>query len=97
MNQQNKEMKIQLDTIAKVIRISESVNLGEFFKILNSLFPNEEWKEYRMEAVIENWYNPIIIEREVPIYPIYPSPFWKDPIITYTADNTGVYNLQINQ
>jgi hypothetical protein len=90
-------MKIQLDTTAKVIRIEESVNLGEFIAKLTVLFPDDGWKEYRIEAGFTNWVNPIIIEPHpyTPTYPVFP--WWQQPITISHADNTtGTYNIQIS-
>lgn len=67
-------MNIQIDTVNKVLKLQESVNLGEFSEILLKLFPNNEWKEYKLETntVINNWTSPIIIDRYVP----NPYPWW---------------------
>ncbi len=69
-------MKIQLDTTNKTIKVEDDAVLGELVKILEKLLPKGLWKEYTLEAntVIENWQQPIIIERKV--VPYYPSPIW---------------------
>jgi hypothetical protein len=81
-------MKIQLDTIAKVIKVEGTINLGEFFKAIKDLLPNDTWKEYKLETnTVINWYR-------YPIYDYYPKPYnpypwW--PTITYTVvDNTTI-------
>ena len=67
-------MKLQIDTNAKVIRIEELVNIAEFFTMVKKLFPNDLWKEFKLETnVINNWNSPIIIKE----YPVYPqNPFY---------------------
>lgn len=105
-------MKIQLDTTSKVIRLEESVNLGELQEILEKLLPNDSWKEFKLEPmVISKWSNPIVIDR---YRPSFPYPWWQQPSILYqgttqsstgiakpahTTDNRlnkGVYNLSID-
>ena len=41
-------MKFKIDTDKKEIGIEQSDNLGEFMNILEKLFPDEEWKEYKL-------------------------------------------------
>jgi hypothetical protein len=83
-------MNIQIDTNTKTLKLQESVNLGEFSEILLKLFPNNEWKEYKLETntVINNWSSPIIIDR------YNPYPRWNvNPIIggTYISSNGSEY------
>jgi len=76
-------MKIQLDTIAKTIKIEEAVNLGELTTALEKLLPNGEWKEFKIEVnTTIAWTNPIVIER-----PYHPNP-WEYPWITYQSGGT---------
>ena len=87
-------MKIQIDTNSKTIKLEETVELKELIEMLNNLFPNCMWKEYKLEmAIIQNWNYPntIIIDKTLP-YP-YPwtNPFWYN---TTTSKNT---NEMINQ
>jgi len=80
-------MKIQIDTDNKVLTIEDSVNLGDFIGFLNKLFPNEEWKKFKLEVkVIQNWTNPIIIEREKPSWPN------TQPWITYSNHDKFDYD-----
>lgn len=57
-------MKIQLDSVLKVIRIEENVNLGELVKYLDKLLPKSSpigyWKDFKLETntVIYNWSSP---------------------------------------
>jgi len=68
-------MKLQLDTSAKTIKVDENVNLGDLVKHLDKLLPKDSpfghWKEYEIQTnvVINNWSNPIIIDRWQPSYP----------------------------
>ena len=41
------DMKIQLDTNFKIIKLDESVNLGELQELLEKILPNNEWKNYK--------------------------------------------------
>lgn len=90
-------MKFQIDTTQKTIKIEEEVNLGELFEKLEIMFPNQLWKEYKLEvSVITNWTNPIIITNP-PTYPYYPTtqpyylPYWT---ITSDGQGTSQYNVQ---
>ena len=54
-------MKIQIDTTLKTIKLETSENLGEFFKALELMLPNDLWKEFKLETnTIINWNTPII-------------------------------------
>lgn len=80
-------MKIQIDTDNNILTIEDSVNLGDFIEFLNKLFPNEEWRKFKLEVkVIQNWTNPIIIERE--------KPSWSNtqPWITYSGHDKFDYD-----
>lgn len=57
-------MKIQINTENKSISVLDDVNLNELMENLQKLFPNGEWKEYKLEKLIETSYipsTPIII------------------------------------
>ena len=102
-------MKVQIDTVNKVIKVEASVNLSEFFEFLNVSFPKDAWKEYSLETVtvITNWTTPIVIDRPVYIPQPSPAPFqpWSPnlPWITCGSGNTsnipvnvtGVYNVEV--
>lgn len=88
-------MKIQIEITdqLKVIRLEESINLEEFFSFLQKRFPNDEWKEYKLEFLREK--EPIVItikEKEyVPFTPEpfqshYPNTFWWQAPITVSSD-----------
>lgn len=63
-------MKLQIDISLKVIRLEEPTNFYELCEMLQKLFPNDLWKEFKIDTtVINNWNSPIII-KEYPIYPI---------------------------
>jgi hypothetical protein len=90
-------MKIQLDTTLKIIRIEDTVNLGEFFEILERLLPNGIWKEFRLEVLIINWTNPIIID-PFPYIPYTPQPlwpWWQQPVVTCDSLMNGTYNVEV--
>jgi len=70
-------MKIQLDTDNKIIKIENSVNLGDFVNSIKKILPNGEWKEFKLEVnSIIQWYEPIIIEPYKPFNPYYPWPWY---------------------
>lgn len=97
-------MKIQIDTTAKTIKVEGNINLSDLFDALQKLLPEEEWKNFSLQAVtVIEWVNPITIPY-VPYVPYVPTqpyvPWYGSPIITcgtftdYTL-NSGVYNIQI--
>lgn len=77
-------MKIQLDTTNKVIKLENSINLGELVKNLEKILPKAEWKQFTLETntVINNWNSPVII-REYPQYPHR----WDWPWVSSTTEN----------
>jgi len=89
-------MNIQIDTTLKTIKIEGGVKLSEMITTLDKLFPDKEWESYSLEdvTVINNWSNPIIIDR----WPNY-YPWWQQPITIYSGDITavdwtdGTYNI----
>jgi len=70
-------MKIQLDTYNKIIKIENSVNLGDFVNLIKKILPNGEWKEFKLEvnSIIQS-YEPIIIEPYKLFNPYYPWPWY---------------------
>ena len=103
-------MKIQLDTLAKTIKLENDVLLGDFFEKIMTILPNDSWKEFKLitKTKIE-WRNPypIIVKEIQPwIYPTQPSvptwPWWlphticeADNNITKWEYNPGVYNIEL--
>lgn len=91
-------MKIQIDTVAKTIKLDQSAKLTELFKIVQKFLPNGEWKEYSIEAntVIYNWGYPIYQEP----YRITCNPL--DTVITSSTASpmvtTGItcFNIETN-
>ena len=63
-------MKIQLDTVAKTIKVESRVSFQELIDVLEKLLPKGEWKKFNLETNVEivNWHNPIYI-KEVPSRP----------------------------
>jgi len=98
-------MKIQLDTVAKTIKLDESVNVGEFMETLRRLLPDNLWREFSLEThtIINNWTNPYV----VPIFPYYSpgvrgtQPFntpFSDPYPWYTQTSpTDEIQYSLNQ
>ena len=86
-------MKIQIDTDNKTIKLEDNISLNELFKKIKKLFPDNEWKEYKLETntTIQTCYNPIkyieIEKYKDPIYPPYP---W----ITCETTCESTYNIQ---
>lgn len=84
-------MKIQIDISENgtIIRVGEDINMGELITFLSVHFPNDKWKEFKLETkTVINWSNPIVIEKQ-PIYPYYPIPWWERPYYSYC--NMGIY------
>lgn len=86
-------MNIQIDTNKKILKLQESVNLGEFMENLPKLFPNNEWKEYTLETNVDiNWSNPIVIERRVydqyPLFYLHCAPWYTNSPV-YVGDVLG--------
>lgn len=89
-------MKIQIDTNAKTIKIEGEPLLSELFDALDSLFPKQSWKEYKLETntIITYWNEPYYI---YPYRP-YSYPWYADsPTIKHSDGivNTGVYNVEL--
>ena len=67
-------MKLQIETVAKEIKIAEKINLGKLIDKLEELLPDGLWKEYSINVgCFYNWDNPIIINNpiSVPDKPFY--------------------------
>jgi hypothetical protein len=96
-------MKLLLDTTNKIIKIEESVNLGELIEALDKLLSSEEWKTFKLETNTQIvWQSPIVIKeysRSFPYYPdIWPRPYvypWYNPTpeIIYQGGSIGGINL----
>jgi hypothetical protein len=69
-------MKIQLDTDNKTIKLDSDVKLSELIETLEKLLPKGLWKNFTLETnvTINNWSNPIVIERKT--VPYYPPGIW---------------------
>lgn len=75
-------MKLQIDTVAKTIKVDENVKFKELIKVLKKMFP-DTWDDYSLVGnEVIYWYNPI------PWTYVNPQPL---PWITYTA---GTYEYQ---
>ena len=88
-------MKLQIDTITKVIKVEGRVNLSELFATLEDLLPNCMWEEYSLESttIINNWNTPIIWRPSVQPY-TQPWITWDNSKITCAA-HTGVFNINV--
>ena len=89
-------MKIQLDTKNKTIKVEENINLKELVDFLDKILP-KEWQKFTLETqtIINNWNNPIYIEKQVPYYP---NPIWtcQNNDNKMYCLNKGTYNLELN-
>lgn len=68
-------MKLQLDTTNKKITIESNVLFKDLLELLDKLFKDKEYLDYKIEVKEEIKYisSPIIIERQTtPIWPSYP-------------------------
>jgi hypothetical protein len=101
-------MKLKLDTTNKTIEIEEAVNIGELLQTLKRLLPNNDWKKFTLQTtIIQNWSNPIYVDRWVKPYPYpwtpwYDSPWYIQDGNTKTTDaatfklNDGTYCLEVD-
>ena len=53
-------MRLQIDTVAKTIKLEQSAKITEILSTIKKLLPND-WKDYSLEAVqtIFDWNYPI--------------------------------------
>lgn len=81
-------MKLQIDTVAKTIKLEQSAKISDFISAVKKLFPND-WKDYSIEAVqtIYNWYEPIYVPQPI-------IPMWQLP--STICDASGVINLNLD-
>lgn len=89
-------MKLQIDTVAKTIKLEQSAKFSELLIVVKKLFPNDQWKEYTLDTctVINNWTNPIVIDRWPIVQPIIPS--WNPlPYDVCFGDGLTTKNLEI--
>ena len=81
-------MRIVLDTSEKVIKVEESVNLGELIETLDKILPLGEWKAFKLDtnSVIQ-WNTPILLKEYIRTSPLYPYPTypWYQPLVTPTV------------
>ena len=87
-------MRLQIDTVAKTITLEQSAKITEILSVVKKMFPNDEWKEYTLQAVqtIYNWWNPI----SIPVTYTAPTLPWitvdsPNPLVT-----TSVLNIETN-
>ena len=95
-------MKLQLDTVNKTITLEEKVKLSELFDLLEKLFPDGKWKDYKLESKqIINWTSPIVIEKSRGWWETPLNPTWVyDPSNTAFSINpyefqSGTYNFDV--
>lgn len=68
-------MKIQLDTVAKTIKVDGDVKFAELIEALEKLLPQGEWKEFTLENDgIVAWRDAIIIKERERGW--WPTPIW---------------------
>lgn len=96
-------MKLQLDTTNKTIKLEDKIKFSDLIETLEKILP-EQWKDFTLETnvVINNWTNPYIIEKQVPVYPNYP---WYNGATNITSSfdentkfytlNQGTYNIEV--
>lgn len=89
------EIKAQIDTINKTIKIEEDINLDKLFKAVKVMFPEELWKQFTLKVnTIINWSSPIIIEK--PYNPWNPYQPYGEPWITYKDTTGDIPNYTLN-
>ena len=69
-------MKLQLDTVKKTISIEQDVKLEDLFITLNSILPENEWKNYTLKTNVPIYWEvaPIQVFPAAPVEPFYVSP-----------------------
>lgn len=78
-------MNIKINTTEKSITIEEDVKLSELINTLEALFPNGEWKGYKLQVQPPYYIQPYIPPyKETTAPPLYP---WQYP--TYCTSVTG--------
>jgi hypothetical protein len=90
-------MKIQIDTVAKTLKLDEAVRIDELINLLEAMLPSGRWKEFDLITnVTVNWTNTPIVIRDYPVYPRWPwydQPFYTTGGLSYDL-NPGVYDVQ---
>lgn len=76
-------MKLTIDFTNKVVTVEHQCTADELFTQLQKIFPNDEWKEYKIEAPIQYVNYPTWIPY-VPSIPCIP-PY--NPYPTYTTES----------
>lgn len=98
-------MKIQLDTVNKIIKLENEINLGELVKNLEAILPHGEWKKFTLEThtTIQNWSSPtlFIIEKVYPRRQVE-YPWWNGTYCSTTTlpnsvyqSQTGIHNIEV--
>lgn len=77
-------MKLILDTEKKTIVLTEAVNMKDLHKELISIFPNNEWENYKITpyTIISNTIPDIGYVRDWINLPVNPYPLYSYPLCT---------------
>lgn len=79
-------MKLQIDTVAKTIKIERVVKITELIDIVKKLFP-DSWKEYSLETgTVIYW----------PSHPVYIYDRWNPPPVLTWETTCATYNVEVN-
>jgi len=92
-------MKIQIDTIARTIKLDEAVLLSDLIQTLDGMFPDKMWMGFKLitNMVISWRQSPIIIDRPYPWVQPYTYPWITYETVgvpTYRL-NSGIYDVKI--
>ena len=87
-------MKLQIDTTAKVIRLLDTVPMGELVDTLKKLLPNKAWKEFSIQYAGEIHWKDVIYIPFSPSYPIYP---WYVTSGETAPLVNGIYNVETTE
>ena len=81
-------MKLQIDTVAKTIKLEQSAKITDILSTIKKLLPND-WKDYSLEAVqtIFDWNYPIYTPTPIS-FPNWP------PQVLYNTDHT-ICNVEL--
>lgn len=97
-------MKLQLEISGKekIVRIDEPTNVGDLYDFLQAHFPDNRWREFKLELkTFVQWQNPIVI-KIVETQPIYydpwVQPWWLyQPTIICGGDNSGFESYEVKE
>lgn len=95
-------MKLKIDFTNKVITVEEQCNAAELFQKIQELFPNDVWKEFKLETPVQYLNNNWWWQNPIPVFPLNPYPITvydtgtivtDFPLITSASEPTLFYDI----